>query len=85
MIREECYVDQDSPWDPEHWYTFDITMDGATITLTIDGELRNSWNYGGVSEDLLAGFGWPPSGSGYQDTNGGIVGMEFRNISFTKS
>jgi hypothetical protein len=82
--EEVCYVDQSNPWSSTKWYTFDITMDGTTITLKIDGAVRNSWAYGGVSEDLLAGFGNPPVINDGEQNNTGMIGMQFRNITFTK-
>ena len=75
---EACYMDQ--PWNHDKWYTFDITWDGSTITLAMDGVVKHSGHLDPASRNLIAGLGWPPAGS---ETDG-LVGMEFRNWSFKK-
>jgi len=74
---EECY--QTDAWQGDHWYSFDIDWDGANISITIDGELKNTGNYGSNVLPLIAGFGYPPAD--VEET--GIQGMEFRNWSFS--
>lgn len=76
---EECYIYE--PWDPSKWYAFDIVWDGATITLTIDGVVRNVGHLDPNTRTLIAGMGWPPANF---TEHPGIVGMEFRNWSFKK-
>lgn len=79
---ETCYIGQDEPWDPTRWYSFDIEWDNSNISISINGVLKNRSNYGANSLNLIAGMGWPPVDASFED--GGMVGMEFRNWSFSK-
>jgi hypothetical protein len=75
---EACY--QYDPWDGQKWYSFDIRWDGTNIAIYIDGKRKHVGSYGSNSLPLIAGFGFPPA----QVEESGIVGMEFRNWSFTQ-
>jgi len=80
---DACYMDQ--PWDSSKWYSFDIEWDGSNISISVDGVLKNTGSYGSNSLTLIAGMGWPPDDrSGEALNHGGVVGMEYRNWSFTK-
>ncbi len=75
---EACY--QYDAWDSQKWYTFDIYWDGSSISIYIDGEHKNTGVYGSNALPLIAGFGFPPA----EVEESGILGMEFRNWSFTQ-
>ena len=80
---DACYMDQ--PWDSSKWYSFDIEWDGSNISISVDGVLKNTGSYGSNSLTLIAGMGWPPDDrTGEALNQGGVVGMEFRNWSFTR-
>ena len=80
---EDCYMDQ--AWDSSKWYSFDIEWDGSNISISIDGALKHTGSYGSNDLTLIAGMGWPPDNrTGDALNHDGIIGMEFRNWSFTK-
>ena len=77
-FAEECYQ---MAWDSSHWYQVEVTWGGGMISISIDGQVISSDPSGPIDSQVIAVLGYPSYFTAPKDS--GIVGLEYRNWSFS--
>ena len=78
-FAEECYQ---VAWDANHWYRVEVTWGDGAISISIDGRLISSDPSGPIDSTVIAVLGYPSYFTAPKDS--GIVGLQYRNWSFSK-